>query len=318
MASNEIEVLDPESAVEKLKKTAAGRALNRRHFMAAMGMTGAAAGAGLLSGCSATTLSAVSSTSGPAQTDILNFALNLEYLEATFYSYITQGTDLPASVTTNSGAITGAPPKPTFAGANAAQITDMLNEIYFDELSHVTALLGVLGSAAVARPAINLAALGAVTATNALSIARLFEDVGVTAYSGASGSLLGGNLTYAAQILAVESFHSGAIRLAIILQNAAAAGTDAYLAGDAIDVAPFDSGSAAVSAAGPSSSGGFFATAAATASSAGTSTAANPPGLVFLRSTSQVLSIVYGPGAASGTTKGALFPSGVNGLINTV
>jgi len=319
MASNEIEVLDPEVTVENLKKTATGRALNRRHFMAAMGLTGAAAGVGMLSGCSATTLTAANSTSVANQTDILNFALNLEYLEATFYSWITQGKDLPASVTSNSGVVTGAPAQIAFTGANAAQITDMLNEIYFDEFSHVTALQSLLGSAAVPRPAINLAALGAITAGNALSVARLFEDVGVTAYSGAAGALVDSNLTYAMQILGVEGFHSGAIRLAIILQNAAQAGTDPYLsAGDGLDVAPFEPGTAAAAAAGPSASGGFFPISAATAGSAGTSSSTNPPGVVFLRTTSQVLSIVYGAAGAKGTAKGGFFPNGVNGLINTV
>jgi hypothetical protein len=328
MASNEIEVLDPETSVEKLKKIAAGRTLNRRHFMSALGMTGAAAGAGLLSGCSANTTLQVTS-SGLAQSDYLNFALNLEYLEATFYSYITQGTDLPSSLTAGSGAITGAPSaKLTFAGANAAAITDMLNEVYFDEINHVAELQNLLGVLAVPRPAINLAALGAITATNALSIARLFEDVGVTAYNGALAALSGSSLTFASQILAVESFHSGALRLAIILQNDATPGTDVYLnAGDGLDVAPFDEGSAAVAAKGPiTASGGFFTTAAATATSAVTTTVTTPAGAVvstpsgytFARTASQVLSISYAAGGVAGTAKGGFFPNGVNGRVNTV
>ena len=333
MASNEIEVLDPEASVEKLKKIAAGRALNRRHFMAALGMTGAAAGAGLLSGCSSTTATQVT-TSGPAQSDYLNFALNLEYLEATFYSYITTGADINVNSPTGvnlsgSGAITGGTSaKIAFTGANAAAITDLLNEIYYDEWNHVTELQSLLGVLALPRPAINLAALGAVTATNALSIARLFEDVGVTAYNGALAALSGSSLTFASQILGVESFHAGALRLAIILQNDAAAGTDLYLnAGDHLDVAPFDPGSAAVAAAGPiTPSGGFFTTAAATATSAGTTTVTTPAGAVvttptgctFARTASQVLSIVYAAGGVAGTNKGGFFPSGVNGLVNTV
>ena len=109
MASKEIEVLDPAATVDKLNKIAAGRALNRRHFITALGMTGAAAGAGLMSGCTTTSSVPVTTVVGSGQIDILNFALNLEYLQATFYSYVTTGADMPASagVTANSGAITG-------------------------------------------------------------------------------------------------------------------------------------------------------------------------------------------------------------------
>jgi hypothetical protein len=315
MASTEVEVLDPAGTVEKLKKTASGRALNRRNFMAALGMTGAAAA---ISGCTATTFptplnsnDGSTSASSPAQSDVLNFALNLEYLEATFYSYITQGADLPASATIASGAITGVPSKLTFTGTNAAQITDLLNEIYFDEVNHVLDLRSLLGSQAVPRPAINLAAAGAVTATNALSFARQFEDVGATAYAGAAALLSSTNLTYAAEILAVEGFHSGALRL-ISIQNPTIA---AYVAADSHDVPPADPGTPALAAAGPTGSGGFFATAGAA-----TATSLVPAGFAFTRTTSQVLAIVYGAGtlATSGTSKGGFFPNGFNGLITTI
>jgi hypothetical protein len=302
MASNEIEVLDPAATVEKIKRIASGRALNRRHFLTALGMTSAAAGAGLLSGCNATTFN---TATGIQQSDILNFALNLEFLEATFYSYITTGADLPFAVTSGSGAITGAPSaKLTFTGTNAAQITDMLNEIYYDEINHVTALQGVLGSAVVSRPAINLAALGTITATNALGIARLFEDVGATAYAGALTLLSATNLQYATQILAVEGFHAGALRL-VSIQNPTIA---AYIQADSLDVKPFDEGSGPAAAAGPTASGGFFATAGAA-----TATSSVPLGFAFTRAAGAVLSIAYG----GGSTSGGFFPSGVNGLINS-
>ena len=254
MASNVTEVLDPAAKVEKLKKIAAGRALDRRHFIAALGLTSAAAGAGLMSGCSVTNSTVAATTPGQAQTNILNFALNLEFLEATFYSFVTTGADINPSVTgvslQGTGAITGQFAQPAFA---SQQITDLLNEIYFDEWNHVKTLQTLLGSAVVARPAINLAAFGAVTATNALSIARLFEDVGVSAYIGASGGLTSSSLTFAAQILGVESFHAGALRL-LSIQNPAIA---AYIsAGDGLDVPPDDLGSAAAEAAGPTASGG--------------------------------------------------------------
>jgi hypothetical protein len=307
MASKEIEIPGSTAIVGKLKKIAAGQALNRRHFMAALGMTGAAAGTGLLSGCSSSTSSVPATTASLAQTDVLNFALNLEYLEATFYSFITQGSDLTGAAIANSGAVTNAPSKLVFSGNNAQQITDMLNEIYFDEKSHVTTLIGLLGSSAVPRPAINLGAAGTITATNALSIARLFEDVGVTAYNGAVGLLSTSDLTYASQILAVEGFHAGALRL-VSIQNPTIA---AYVRADALDVAPVDLGSA--SSAGPTATGGIFSTAGAASSNATT-----PAGFTFVRTTSQVLSIVYGPGAPVGTKSGGFFPNGVNGRINTV
>jgi hypothetical protein len=306
MARKEMEILDPAGAVTRLEEVARGRALNRRRFIA-LGMTGLASGAGVLSGCSVTTTVPVT-TAGIQQTDVLNFALNLEYLEATFYSYITQGTDLPSSATAGSGAITGAPAKLTFTGSNAQQITDMLNEIYFDELNHVLTLRSLLGSALVSRPAINLAALGAITATNALSIARLFEDVGVTAYAGATASLTSGNLGFAAEILGVESFHAGALRL-VSIQNPTIA---AYIQADSLDVAPHDPGSAAAAAAGPTASGAFFATAGAA-----TATSSSPQGFAFSRTTSQVLAIAYA-NVASGTSSGGFFPNGFNGNIKSV
>lgn len=308
MASNEIEVLGPAATVEKLNKIATGRALNRRRFMAALGMTGAAAGAALLTGCDTSVSSPAVAPYNPGQTDVLNFALNLEYLEATFYAFITTGADLPNSVLAGAGAVTGAPAaKLTFTGANAAQITDMLNEIYYDEVNHVTDLRSVLGQAAVARPAINLAAAGAITATNALSIARQFEDVGVTAYAGVAASLTSTNLAYAAQILAVESFHAGALRL-VSIQNPTIA---AYAKADSLDVAPADIG-VGVATTGPTAAGGFFATAGSASS-----TAASPQGFAFTRTLSQVLAIVYA-NTASGTKQGGFFPSGVNGFFDSV
>jgi hypothetical protein len=310
LASNEVEILDSRATVEKLKRNAAGRALDRRHFLAALGMTGAAAGAGLMSGCTTSNTTLPATTAGSAETDILNFALNLKFLKATFYSYVTRGTDLPSSNTPNSGAITGAPGTLAFTGTNAQQTTDLLNEVYFDEKSHVSGLQSLLASSAVSRPAINLAAYAAITATNALSLARMFEDVAITTYAGLSPSLSSSNVTVLAQILGVDSFHAGALRL-ISIQNPTIA---AYFQADSFDVAPFDAGSAA--AAGPSSKGAFFATAGASSA-----TTATPAGTAFQRTTSQVLSILYGSGgtpAPSGTSSGGFFPNGMNGSIKKV
>jgi len=317
MASNEIGIFVPVASDEKVKKIAKGGALNRRSFISGLGMTGAVAGSGFMSGCSVASNSAASATP-PQQSQInaLNFVLNFKYLEATFYSYITQGADLSSSSTYAGGPITGTPAKLTFSGTYAAQITDMLNEIFFDETNHVTALRNLLGSAIVARPAINLAAFGAITSSNALSIARLMEDVGATALAGAAALLTGGSLTFISQMLSAESSHAGALRL-VSIQNPAIA---TYNKADSLDVAPVDPGAPVLNPltwAGPTAAGGFFATSGGVYSALNTS-----EGLAVPRTSSQVLAIVYatslGTPASAGTTSGGFFPNGVNGPIKTV
>jgi len=243
MVSNEIEVPGPAASVETLKKIASGRALDRRHFMTALGIAGAASGAALVAGRTAAhpnpnpkTRPSTVEAAGPGPLDYLNFLLSLAYLEATFYAYITTGADIPytTGVTVGSGAITLPPlAKLVFTGTYAAQITDLLNEIYYDELNRVIALRNLLGSVAIARPAINLGAATttAVTASNALSVARLLEDVGASAYAGAAIALAATPyITYGAQILAVEAFHAGALRLVSIQNPTIAAYLDTGIA----------------------------------------------------------------------------------------
>lgn len=295
------------SAEQLLNRVRTKRALNRRNFLAGLGVTGATlAGTAMMAGCGGrgNTVSAA----GPTENDVLNFALNLEYLEATFYSYVATGGDIPSASTGGGPAPTGAPSAQP--GFQTQQIADMFAEIYFDELSHVNDLRSVLGSAAVARPQLNLGALGTVATDNYITFARLFEDVGVTAYAGAATALSGANLQYAAQILAVEGFHSGAVRLVAIQQGAAYLPTS-VIPGDGYDVPPYDPGSVSAAEAGPTSTGGFFATAGAKGVNS------TPPGFAYERTTSQVLAIVYA-NSASGTGKGGFYPDGMNGNITTV
>jgi len=291
MASNKSDFLDPAATVGRLTKFASQRVLNRRHFIGGLGIAGAAAGSGLLSAHRAIAQEPVH-TAGYAQVDVLNFLLNVKYLKGTFYSFITQGADLPASsgVTIGTGQIYNQPAKIAFA---TQQITDMLNEIYYDELNQLIDLRslieslspsgGVVGYTPVAaRQTINMLGTGTatvvtttMTAVKALAVARVFEDLSVTAFAGAAQYLSGTNLSYVAQTLGVDGLHGGALRLAIIQQNAASAGIADLLADSNVvpptatittvaapgtditgqmvadDVAPFDQGSAASASAGP-------------------------------------------------------------------
>lgn len=304
------------SAEQFLNTIRVKKALNRRNFLASLGVTSAAiAGTSILVGCGGSNHSSTSgggsgtvTAAGPSETDVLNFALNLEYLEATFYSYVVTGADIPSASTGGGPAPTGAPSAtPSF---QTQEIADLFAEIYFDEISHVNDLRSALGSSAVARPQLALGALGTVSTANYLTFARLFEDVGVTAYAGAATDLTGTNLQYAAQILAVESFHSGALRLLSIQQGAPYIPTS-VIPSDGLDVPPFDPGSITLAEAGPSTQGGFFATSGAKGVNN------TPPGVAYTRTTSQVLAIVYA-NTATGTAKGGFYPNGMNGNITTV
>ncbi|WP_158942973.1 ferritin-like domain-containing protein [Granulicella sp. S190] len=290
-------------SVEQAKEIRTQRIVNRRNFMAGLGLAGATAGISLLSGCSGNGSPTVMAAS-PSETDVLNFALNLEYLEATFYSFATQGIDLPSTLTNGSGAITGNPTS-KIAFSNQ-QTTDIFNEIFFNEMSHVADLQSLIGPNHVARPALNLAAAGPVTSANVLTISRQFEDVGTTAYAGATALLTAQNLAYATQILAVEGFQAGALRLLSIQQSAP------FAAADSLDVPTSDPGAAVLAAQGPTAAGGFFAT-------SGTFNASStvPLALAFTRSTSQILQIVYGAAGQTGVSKGGFFPNGLNGNITT-
>ena len=87
--------------------------------------------------------------------DILNFALNLEYLEAEFYQRAVTGMGLAATDTSGTGT------KGTVKGGGAVPfkteaIAQYAAEIAADELAHVKFLRAALGGKAVAEPTIDL------------------------------------------------------------------------------------------------------------------------------------------------------------------
>ena len=182
----------------------------------------------------------------PTDADVLNFALNLEYLEAQFYLYAATGSGLEASDTT-AGSASPYQTVGTVTLGDAAAVPgltpaqqEILNEIAYEEQEHVRFLRSALGSAAVPMPDIDLSFFGplavAATITTAATGAGsfnpfssfdyflvggfIFEDVGVTAYSGAAplispAGVAAGYLTAAAGILAVEAYHAGYIRTSL-------------------------------------------------------------------------------------------------------
>ena len=273
-----------------------------------------AAAAGVLAGCggssSSTKTTAPTTPSSPTLTDAdyLNFALNLEYLEAEFYLRAATGSGLSAADTGNATSkTTGGTQVP---GLTTIQ-SEYIYEIAQNELDHVRFLRSALASSAVAAPAIDLT-----NSFNALAMAAglgstfdpfssyatfligafIFEDVGVTAYHGAAKLLTSKtNLTAAAEIHAVEAFHAASIRAQIVL-----AGSSLITTANAVESVRASLG------------GGNETTLSATGI-----VAADPTTSIgFERTTDQVLHIVYGTGNGAGVKSGVFFPSGLNGNIS--
>src|SRR6202012_2071059 len=83
---------------------------------------------------------------------------------------------------------------------------ELAQQIGSDEREHVTLLRSALGSQAIAKANINLNALGIGFGNTSefLTLSRIFEDIGVSAYGGAAGLLTTpAIITTAARILAV-------------------------------------------------------------------------------------------------------------------
>ncbi len=294
--------------VEELFK----KGLSRRGFLSvASTSAGAAAALTLVEGCgdnhsSIPTPPPLPPANAVTDTDILNFALNLEYLEAEFYLRAATGSGLTdADIGGSAGTVTGGAQVPFKTQA----LQQYAMEIANDELAHVRFLRKALGSAAVSRPAIdltnsfNVAAMAAgigpafnpFADENSFVVgAFVFEDVGVTAYHGAAGLLSSKtNLAAAAGILATEAYHAGQIRT-LLTQ---------------LDV-PYITYANQISALRAKAGGG-----AETTLSGGAIVAADSNSISYDRTTDQVLHIVYLNANAGVVKTGGFFPNGMNGTI---
>lgn len=329
---------------------------------------GGAALAGMLF---AETPKANAQTATYTDSDILNFALNLEYLEANFYYLAAFGTTIDVSNTASTAAgalklgITGTGTQGTVSANASSQVNFGTNiaaasyciETAIEEGKHVNFLRNQLSTAAVAQPAINLqggtgtgafdvlataAGIGSsfnpfASDLNFLVGAYVFEDVGVTAYHGAAPLISTTStgktiLAAAAGILAVEAYHAGLVRTTLYATDAANNNTiytdlttkistlRAALAKAAAPspASPYDTNpddfSIATFTTGVALGGGSTATSARITDADATNA------IAFTRNTTQVLNIVTGGGAVSGTAvvspaKGVFFPNGLNGLF---
>ena len=231
------------------------------------------------------------------EVDILNLALDLEYLEAEFYTHVTTGKSITSFGIGINGRANGA--NPTTGGTTVggkkvnfsedeAFLHDIAAQIGADERAHVVLLRGALGSSAVAMPNIDLGALGFGFDNHSdfLRAARILEDIGVTAYSGAAGLLKTPDLpTAAACLLGAEAEHAAAIRTHIARLKIPTTALDG------VDLVP------------PPPSGEARQVLAIKVSD----------GLIAARTAGQVLYLAFG--GKAGARQGGFFPTGLNGTI---
>ena len=299
---------------------------------------GAASIAALALGANARTARAAATYT---DADILNFALNLEYLEANFYYLAAFGTTIDKANTASTAA--GAPlitlsgtvgTAGTVSGGSLVPFTTIPVASYaietaVEEGKHVQLLLQALGSSAVAQPAINLGTSFQTLATAAkipggagfspyasdntfLVGAYVFEDVGVTAYHGAASLLTTpSNLATAAGILAVEAYHAGLIRTTINYIDPAGANIAGYTnLISTLRASLSQAGLLGVTPSAYDANPDDFGLATfsvnlggGTGATATRITDADSTNVIaFARNTTQVLNIVTGGGAVMGTT----------------
>ena len=318
------------------------KAVSRRSFLAASGATAAATVMVGCGGSNPTTTPTPTTTPSPTvltDVDYLNFALNLEYLEAEYYLRAATGTGLSADDAGGSSTVVITPTTTQIPNLTPAQQNYIL-EIAQNELDHVRFLRSALGAEAVERPVIDLrdswnglaSAAGIGSSFNPfvsyeafLIGAFTFEDVGVTAYHGAAGLLTNKQyLAAAASIMAVEAYHAGEIRALLIADSVANATVTAtsvtpnntYI-GYANQVsalrASLGGGNETSLTPLPAYSLPFVPTAYTPASSI---VAADPTtSVAYARTTDQVLHIVYAAAPGAGVFQGGFYPNGMNGNI---
>jgi Ferritin-like domain len=297
-------------------------------------------------------------TTALTDTDYLNFALNLEYLEANFYTLAASGqtidqVGIALTGTGTQGTVTvkGGGPAACKVPFTNTLVQSYAMEIAMEERNHVSFLRGALSTAAVAQPAIDLVNSFNGLATllglglssfdpfandiNFLLGSYIFEDVGVTAYTGAAPLLTSSsNLDAAAGIQGVEAYHAGLVRTviygldqstttlgqpgtasavatAISKLRATVDGSDS-ISSTKLDGDDIGLGTQSVTLNGTS---GMTASTLVNATTTGSINTAGSSGtagsMVFSRSAAQVLAIVY----AGGSGKGGFFPAGLNGNV---
>lgn len=345
---------DQDTIPPTLDAAAARQAERRRFLQLAGGASVAAGGLALLSACgggddddtpsptpSPSPTPTPTSTSNPDRAT-LNFALQLEYLQAQYFAYATTGSGIEGALLTGTGAagmVTGGASAPL----TDAVIAACAREIAADARARVLLLRDLIKAEGVAQPAINLSGAGDGAFTKAardagvvgagelfnpfgsqdnfLLGAFVLQDVIVTAYKALVplGNLAAARSAYVG-IAAAQGYHAGTIRT-LLYTNPALRGFTRRFSDwrDSLD-------GGTIPSPGPSPTPSPTATptpivdpgqdqGVATDDGAANISPADGNGIAYSRASGTVLNILYG--TKDSVTSGLFFPAGFNGDLKT-
>ena len=175
-----------------LLKEMTQKQLSRRKFMGYAGIIGASAAAIAVASCGKDDDNNNDGVDlGSGDFGILNYAYALEQLEAAFYIQV---------VTT------------PYSGISAGEMM-YITDIRDHEIAHREFFKAALGSNAIPTLEVNFTSINFASRDSVLGTAKVFEDLGVTAYNGAGYLIKDANyLLLAGKIVSVEARHAALIR----------------------------------------------------------------------------------------------------------
>jgi Ferritin-like domain len=179
----------------------AGEGISRAQFLKGALGAGIVAGGVLVTGLPKLASSAPSAS---MDTEILNFLLELEYLQQAFYSEATE------------------------SGALAGELSEFAQAVGVHEDEHVAYLEELLGGEARSSPEFDFGDAAA-TEEKFAQTAFVLEEIGAGAYIGQGPNLTADRVTKVASLVSVEARHAAWIR-AILEKNPAPRAADPALA----------------------------------------------------------------------------------------
>ena len=179
--------------------------VSRRKFLGYVGVTSALLATATVSSCKKDSTSTSSSGSvdlGSGDVGILNYAYALEQLEAAFYIQVASS------------------PYTGITASEQAYLTDIRNHEVAHREFFKAALTAAAPSAIIPSLSVDFSTINFASRDSVLGTAKVFEDLGVSAYNGAGQLLVTPDyLVLAGKIVSIEARHAALIRELIAINT---------------------------------------------------------------------------------------------------